>query len=225
MPGRLIAIGDIHGYWDALTAILEAIKPQPDDTLVPLGDFVDRGPDTPKVLETMIRLAEQCHLVPLLGNHDEVLLDLYHGGEGLANWLGFGGRETLESYGCLSPEDIPPEHIQFLEECLTYYETETHFFVHANYLPDLPLDWQPAEVLRWQSLKNKLPAPHVSGKTAIVGHTVQKSGEVLDLGYLKCIDTGCYCGGWLTAMEVRTGRLWQANAEGERRKGGRRKEE
>ena len=101
---------------------------------------------------------------------------------------------------------------------LTYYETETHFFVHASYLPDLPLDLQPPDVLRWQSLKYKVPEPHVSGKIAIVGHTVQKDGQVLDLGYLKCIDTGCYCGGWLTAMEIPSGRVWQADAEGRPRK-------
>jgi serine/threonine protein phosphatase 1 len=217
MPGRLIAIGDIHGYWAALAAILEAIDPKPEDTLVPLGDFVDRGPATPKVLDEMIRLAERCRMFPILGNHDELLLDLYHGGPGLEDWLSFGGKETLDSYGCTDPADIPEEHVEFLEGCLTYYESETHFFVHAGYLPDLPLDLQPPDVLRWQSLKYKVPEPHVSGKIAIVGHTVQKDGQVLDLGYLKCIDTGCYCGGWLTAMEIPSGRLWQADAEGRMR--------
>jgi serine/threonine protein phosphatase 1 len=218
MPGRLIAIGDVHGYWDALAAILDAVKPRRGDTLVPLGDFVDRGPDTPKVLDRMIRLADECHLFPLLGNHDEILLDLYHGGPGLEDWLGFGGQETLCSYGCLRPEDIPAEHVQFLEECLTYHETPTHFFVHASYLPDLPLDWQPPEVLRWQSLKNTVPGPHISGKVAVVGHTVQKGGEILDLGYLKCIDTWCYGNGWLTAMDVETDEVWQADKEGRKRK-------
>jgi serine/threonine protein phosphatase 1 len=50
-----------------------------------------------------------------------------------------------------------------------------------------------------------------------VGHTPQKSGEVLDLGYLKCIDTYCHGGGWLTALEVGTGKVWQANLAGEMR--------
>ncbi|MGQ9576300.1 MAG: metallophosphoesterase family protein [Thermoguttaceae bacterium] len=217
MPGRLIAIGDIHGFWDALAAILEAIQPQPEDTLIPLGDFVDRGPDSPRVLEEMLRLRQRCHLVPILGNHDELLLDLYHGAPGLEDWLSFGGKETLDSYGCLSPQDLPPEHIEFLEGCLTYHETAAHFFVHASYLPDLPLDWQPPEVLRWSSLHYQVPEPHMSGKTAIVGHTAQRDGRILDLGYLKCIDTGCYCGGWLTAMEIPSGRLWQADALGRMR--------
>ncbi len=214
MPGRLIAIGDIHGYWDALAAILAAIDPVPEDTLVALGDYVDRGPATSLVLQEMIRLAGRCRLIPILGNHDEMLLELYHGAPGLKDWLSFGGEQTLNSYGCLSPKDLPPEHIEFLEDCVGYHETDTHFFVHANYLPDLPLDWQPPEVLRWQSLKYLEPGPHVSGKIAIVGHTAQADGEILDLGYLKCIDTGCYCGGWLTAMEIPSGRLWQADACG-----------
>jgi serine/threonine protein phosphatase 1 len=67
---------------------------------------------------------------------------------------------------------------------------------------------------RWLSLRDWVPPPHVSGKTAIVGHTAQRSGEILDLGYLKCIDTWCYGGGWLTALEVNTGQVWQADAQG-----------
>jgi hypothetical protein len=59
-----------------------------------------------------------------------------------------------------------------------------------------------------------VPARHCSGKVAIVGHTPQKSGDILDLGYLKCIDTFCHGGGWLTALEVRTGKVWQANLAG-----------
>jgi serine/threonine protein phosphatase 1 len=52
---------------------------------------------------------------------------------------------------------------------------------------------------------------------AIVGHTVQMSGEILDLGFLVCIDTNCARGGWLTAMETNTGQIWQADRAGKRR--------
>ena len=76
------------------------------------------------------------------------------------------------------------------------------------------LDAQPVETLLWESLKVRQPGPHCSGKTAIVGHTSQKSGEILDLGHLKCIDTWCYGDGWLTALDVETGRVWQANKKG-----------
>jgi len=72
-------------------------------------------------------------------------------------------------------------------------------------------------VLRWESLKLRQPGPHCSGKTAIVGHTAQRDGEILDLGYLKCIDTCCYGEGWLTALDVDSGQVWQADKEGRMR--------
>jgi serine/threonine protein phosphatase 1 len=62
------------------------------------------------------------------------------------------------------------------------------------------------------------PARHESGKVVIVGHTSQKSGEIVDLGHLQCIDTYCYGGGWLTALEVNTGEVWQTNQRGEHRR-------
>jgi len=68
--------------------------------------------------------------------------------------------------------------------------------------------------LRWASLP-PTPAPHRSGTVAIVGHTPQKSGQTLDLGFLKCIDTFCQGGGWFTALEVDGGKVWQANLRGE----------
>ncbi len=126
-----------------------------------------------------------------------------------------GGAATLDSYGPGRIIDlIPDDHIAFLEDCRDSHETHTHIFVHANYDPNLPMDEQSAPVLRWESLRDVTPGPHVSGKTVITGHSSQKSGEILDLGYLKCIDTYCYGGGWLTAMEVDTGRTWQANRRG-----------
>ena len=217
MSGRIIAIGDIHGYADALAALVEAIKLDAEDTLVPLGDYVDRGPQTPEVIDQLIALADRCRLVPLLGNHDEMLLELHHGGPGLAEWLEWGGRETLEGYGCSHPRQIPATHIEFLENCVTYHETDRHFFAHASYDPTIPLDWQTAQLLRWGSIRSDPPGPHVSGKIAVVGHTVQRDGEILDLGHLICIDTGLYCGGWLTALDVATRRAWQVDEYGRTR--------
>lgn len=130
----------------------------------------------------------------------------------------FGGIATLDSYGFGGGlEQIPKEHIVFLESCRDYYETERHFFAHANYLPDWPLNKQPWQSLRWKSLRELPPKPHCSGKIAVVGHTVQASGEILDLGFMKCIDTNCCEGGWLTALEVNSGRVWQVSERGEAR--------
>jgi serine/threonine protein phosphatase 1 len=214
MSQRIIAVGDVHGYAAALESLLAAIDPRPDDTLVALGDYCDRGPETPRVFDLLRGAARRCRLVPILGNHDEMLLDMHRGDPGLADWLSFGGSETLASYRVDSPEQIPEADIAFLEGCVAYFETEAHIFVHAAYLADLPMQWQPAHVLRWWSIAQRVPGPHVSGKTVVAGHTAQRNGEILDLGYLKCIDTCCYGGGRLTALDVSSGRVWQSDAEG-----------
>jgi len=218
-PARTIAIGDIHGCSLALDAILDAICPGPDVVVVTLGDYINRGPNTRGVLDRMIQLGGACRLIPLLGNHDEKLLQA-RWGRHRTTWLGMGGVATLASYGGSSSMDVsvvPQEHIAFLESCLDSHETETHIFIHANYLPNVPMNEQPSLTLRWESLRDTIPGPHYSGKTVITGHSSQRSGEILDLGYLKCIDTYCYGGGWLTALEVRTGQVWQANRQGKMR--------
>jgi serine/threonine protein phosphatase 1 len=112
------------------------------------------------------------------------------------------------------PANIPWEDRDFLNRCRLLFETEQHFFVHGNYLADLPFESQPRQVLLWDSLKRRQPGRHISGKTGILGHSAQKSGEILDLGYVKCIDTCCYGDGWLTALEVLSGQVWQANKAG-----------
>ena len=120
-----------------------------------------------------------------------------------------GGITTLDSYGSagqISP--VPKEHFSFLKSCLPFFETDTHFFVHANYDSSLPLDQQHEQVLLWLSLRDHVPRPHVSGKIAVVGHTPQP--EILNLGHLICLDTGCVYGGKLTAMEMGSGEVWQA---------------
>jgi serine/threonine protein phosphatase 1 len=59
-----------------------------------------------------------------------------------------------------------------------------------------------------------VPTPHCSGKIAVVGHTPQVSGEILDLGHLVCLDTGCGVGGWLTALDVESGAVWRVDEAG-----------
>ena len=180
-----------------------------------LGDYVDRGPQSREVIERILLLREQCQLIPLLGNHDQMMLMVYDGQRDLyINWLLFGGSATMKSYNTDQPEELPTAHIDFLRSCRLYYETDRFIFVHGNYLADLPLDRQPVEMMLWESLKARRPGPHCSGKIAIVGHSSQKSGEILDLSYLKCIDTWCYGQGWLTAIELHSGQIWQADKEG-----------
>ncbi len=220
MSGRLLAIGDIHGYTAALDAVVRAADIQSEDTLVGLGDYIDRGPDSKGTIQYLIELAKRCRLVPLLGNHDQMALEMGDLDPSCMDaWLQFGGDATLKSYGCQSPADFPPEHIEFLRNCVDYHETENHFFVHASYLEDLPLADQPKEILLWDSLRCRVPGPHCSGKTAIVGHTAQADGEIVDVGHLICIDTWIYGEGRLTLMDVQSGQLWQADKTGRLRRG------
>ena len=215
MSGRLLAIGDIHGYSAALDAVLAGVEIRRDDTVVTLGDYIDRGPDSKGVIERLIELSGRCRLVPLLGNHDQVALEVMERpGDELLGWLTFGGDATLASYGCRSPADFPAAHIEFLRGCLDYHETENHFFVHASYLENLPLSEQSREILLWDSLRWRVPGPHCSGKTAVAGHTAQADGEIADMGHLICIDTWIYGEGWLTLTDVGSRCIWQADKRG-----------
>src|SRR5439155_9011687 len=213
MPARTIAIGDIHGCPKALRALIDAIQPTADDTLVLLGDYVDRGPDPRGALEFVLELEQRCRIIPLLGNHELMLLEAIENPHVLGPWLECGGTTTLWSYD-RQLVNIPPQHLEFIHRCKRYYEMSTHFFVHANYAADISLDEQPDYLLFWEHLHLHIPSPHQNGKIAIVGQTSQKSGEVLDLGHVVGIDTFCYGGGWLTAMDVESGRLWQAARDG-----------
>jgi serine/threonine protein phosphatase 1 len=215
MPQRTIAIGDIHGCSTALDALLDAIRPRPDDLIVTLGDYINRGPDSRGVIKRLIELRRRCRLVSILGNHDQMLLDVRSGKYPIYWLLDMGGTTTLDSYGPGRDLDlIPDQHYKFLDHCLDYFETDTHIFVHANYFPDLAMAEQNVGMLRWESLRDMAPGPHESGKTVIVGHTSQKTGEILDLGHLKCLDTYCYGGGWLTAIHFETEEVWQADKWG-----------
>ena len=138
-------------------------------------------------------------------------------------WLACGGDATLASYSPFAESgqfaDIPDAHWHFLKSGTRgWYETPTHFFVHANAYPDYPLAEQPDYMLFWESLND--PSPHQSGKIMVCGHTPQKSGEPLNLGHTVCIDTGACKGGWLTCLDVGSGKFWQANQQGETRSDG-----
>jgi serine/threonine protein phosphatase 1 len=221
MTERTIAIGDIHGCSHALAALIKAICPTAEDTLVTLGDYIDRGPDSKGVLEQLLSLKGRCRLVPLMGNHEDMLLEALGSRSTCNFWLACGGAETLDSYGPRSSlDDIPGAHLRFIEDCKDFYEIETHIFLHAYYLAHLPLVQQPQQVIRWSALHDQSLVPHCSGKIAMVGHTSQMSGEILDVGFLKCIDTYCHGGGWLTGYDVTNGRIWQTNERGELRNQG-----
>lgn len=212
---RTIAIGDIHGCSRALAAMLDAIAPSPDDTIVTLGDYINRGIDSKGVLDRLIELSDQCRLVAILGNHEEMLLGAREGKSDLEFFLHCGGISTLDSYGDSGRLDlIPREHWKFVESCRPYFETDEQIFVHANYAPNLPLDQHDSQTLHWRPLRSDPPGPHYSGKRVYLGHTPQEDGMVLDVGHLVCLDTGCGHGGPLSAMDVKSGQICQVDEDG-----------
>lgn len=225
--GRCLAIGDIHGCYTAFDALLNEIKLGDDDVLVTLGDYVNRGPDTRKVIARLLELEQSGCLVPLRGNHEIMILDSSLGKREHRRWLQVGGKETLKSYSLKSDSkgndseasigDIPLSHWEFLRDrLLPYHETSTHLFVHANAYPDMPMKDQPDYMLFWEKFND--PPRHESGKILVCGHTSQKSGMPRSNGNAICLDTWAFGGGWLSCLDVATGQIWQANEKGKTRR-------
>ena len=214
MANRTIAIGDIHGCADALQSLLDVIQPEASDTIITLGDYIDRGPKSSQVISILADLITQCTLVPLLGNHEIMMTNALKSRRDFEFWLYNGGKATLQSYDG-DMNNMPMHHRTFINFCKPWHETESHIFLHAAYDPSLPLDQQPDELLFWQHVDERFtPGPHHSGKTIVCGHTPQVEGDVGDLGHIKLIDTFCYGDLWLTAYDVDTGEHIQARTDG-----------
>ena len=219
---RHLAIGDIHGCITALTTLIDFVAPSADDTIVTLGDYVDRGPDSRAVLDFIIGLGENHHLVALRGNHEIMMMDSRETKSWLHAWLQYGGDATLKSYAASKDQpgslaNIPEKHIDFLEnQLVSYHECPSHFFVHAFADPKLALQLQTDATLFWRKYID--PQPHCSGKIMVCGHTPQRSGLPANDSHSVCIDTWAYADGWLTCLDVDSGTIWQANEAGDRRR-------
>jgi serine/threonine protein phosphatase 1 len=215
MSGRTLAFGDVHGCYRALSRLLKLVAVSPADTLVFLGDLVDRGPGTKQVIDALIRLRQSCKLVLIMGNHEEMMRDAISG-HGLFNaWLDQGGRQTLSSYGG-SIENIPLSHLKFLLSAQAFWEAEADIFVHACLEPNVSLANQTADYLRWKHLGGG-EAPHSSGKRVICGHTPQRDGVPLVLDGWVCIDTFAHGGGYLSCLDVGSNHVFQASESGTHR--------
>lgn len=218
MPGRLLAIGDIHGCDTALNLLLDALNIEADDTVVVLGDAVDRGPGTKQVVDRLLKLRERCQMVFIKGNHEEMFLDAHAGGEWFSTWLMHGGQEAISSYeGDL--QNVPEEHLEFLASGLKYWQTDREIFVHANLQAGVPLEQQSGQWLRWTRLTAMEP-PWPTGQRVICGHTPQMTGDPLVFPGWVGIDTMAYAPqGWLTCLDVMTDVIYQTNQAGQMRTG------
>jgi len=218
---KTFAIGDIHGCYDALRAVIDAARPAPEDTVVLLGDYVDRGPASRQVLDWILRESASRNLVCLRGNHEIMMMESRSNPRLFGSWTSCGGQETLESYGWTGKEDwrglVPDEHWQLLEQTHAWMETEDFILVHANAIPDLDMDQHTEFQLYWEKCHD-IP-PHKSGRRVVVGHTRQLSGVPRQWEGGVCIDTAVVSGRWLTCLELESGEYWQANFEGKTRRG------
>ena len=207
------AIGDIHGRCSSLKALINHVDIKEDDTLVLLGDYVDRGADSKGVLDFIIELRESLDVKTLRGNHEIMMQEARLSSDKFFFWQKYGGMETLESYGYPfdgSPwvDYIPEEHWAFMKFTIPWYETENSIFVHGSLNSEKDMSEQTPLMLYWERFHRI--KPHKSGKRIFCGHTHQISGNILTNGYAYCIDTAKH----LTCIDTDTLQFWQANEEG-----------
>lgn len=205
--GRLLAIGDIHGCRDKLEALLRRIAPETDDTLVFLGDYIDRGPDPRGVIDELLRLRRQTHCVFLRGNHEDMFLNWLEFGNNWTMYTSNGGLQTIRAYAGEDDDfdhhrvarSLPGAHRNFFADLQDWYEHGGYIFVHAGIRPGTALAAQSRSDLLW--IRNEfIGIPTGVTAKVIFGHTpfprplIQKD----KIG----IDTGAVYGGMLTAIEL-----------------------
>lgn len=217
MAGRAFAIGDLHGCVRELERVLAAIAPRAGDTVVCVGDYVDRGPDARATIDCLLDLAARpgIETVFLRGNHEDMFLDyLGRGGHFGDSFLANGGNATLASYDVVPgtpraevPTLLPAAHVGFLDALLPLHVAERHLIVHAGINPARALDEQTPEDLFWIR-EEFFERRHMLPQTVVFGHTPWRE-VLIDLPYKIGIDTGCVYGGMLTAIELGEGLLYQ----------------
>ena len=214
-PPRTFVIGDLHGCADELNCLLDHVAPGSADTVVFLGDYIDRGPSARAVVERVLRLNhEGPRCVFLKGNHEDMFLGFLgrHGAHGEA-FLRNGGDATLRSYGLdgLSGAEVavrlPAAHLAFFDRLDLMFEHGPFLCVHAGVMPDRPLDSQRAEDLMWVR-GEFVEWPHPFPFTILFGHTPKR--EIFDdRPYKIGLDTGLVYGNKLSCLELTELRLFQ----------------
>ncbi|MDA8160267.1 MAG: metallophosphoesterase family protein [Desulfobacteraceae bacterium] len=203
MTGRTLVIGDLHGCHAVLRRLWDHLDPPPGpgDTVVFLGDYIDRGPESRQVIDFILGLrGAGLRVIALMGNHEQMLLEFLTGRDDYG-YLQVGGAATLASYGCppglARGFSLPAEHHRFLLELLPYWQDDFAIYVHAGLKPGCPLALQPKDWLLW-AREEFLDADGEFGKRVIYGHTPfpQPRVEPWRIG----IDTGAVYGWRLTCL-------------------------
>lgn len=213
-------IGDIHGCADELRHLIDALPLRPGDSVVFLGDYIDRGPASAEVVSYLISLQAQPGIewIFLRGNHEDMFLsylglDGQHGDMFLIN----GGKATVASYGVApdqSPVErvlqvIPAAHLNFYQRLKKYHAMDSFLCVHAGIHPQKSLEEQTDEEFFW--IRNAfIYSSHRLPYTVLFGHTPQAT-VFYDLPYKIGLDTGLVYGNMLTCLDVDEKVLYQIN--------------
>jgi serine/threonine protein phosphatase 1 len=227
---KTYVVGDVHGRLNQLKALIGSLDYDPKiDRLVFLGDLIDRGEDSPGVVNYVIELqAESPNLICLRGNHEQMLLDLIEFGDLL--WLvpENGGALTIAQYGCKYIEEtstlslqIPMAHLEFFNTMVPFFEDEDAYYVHASLSCDKHPSECDEETLRWKRDPEFFRNYH--GKVCFFGHTptrylpltaTRKLTDVYICGSAVGVDTGCGPEDPLSCVHVNTFMVHQAFADG-----------
>lgn len=197
------AIGDIHGSLPKLRRLLAQCQQHAQGrpmTLVFLGDYIDRGPQSAGVVRYVIELQSRTsdRVVALIGNHEAIALDVIDGAAPEQYWLGQGGAETLASYRVTRARDLPGDHVDWMRALPSSYDDGSRFFVHAGIDPEKPLDAQDRHDLIWMR-EPFLSDRRNHGRLIVHGHTPVATRTPDQRDNRLNIDTGAVFGGPLTA--------------------------
>jgi serine/threonine protein phosphatase 1 len=223
---RIYAVGDVHGCADRLRALHTMIaadlgkRPIAAPLLVHIGDYIDRGPDSAGVIETLRGTpVEGVPTINLMGNHEAMMLEAMSPGSSDAalHWLDNGGDKSLQSWG-LSPsapaqswkKGLPDGVEAFLQGLALRHQVGPYLFVHAGLRPGVPLAKQTREDMLWirgPFLRHEgdLRLPDAPGLVVVHGHTPMSAPVVLS--HRIDIDTGAVVGGPLTCLVLEADRL------------------
>lgn len=215
----ICAIGDLHGRYDLLQRMIERTEREAaDHHLVFLGDYVDRGPDSRLVLDTLrnLRAERPGRVTCLMGNHEEMMLHSLTKPLAAGRWLRHGGTETVLSYG-LPPmpekaieaewndfsarlhDTLGEETISFLKSLKSYWQSGNIAAVHAGADPAQPIEDQSREILLWGHPDFET-TPRRDGTWVVHGHTIQEAATA-QAGRIG-VDTGAYLTGHLSAAMI-----------------------
>lgn len=217
---RIYAIGDIHGCYDQLRQLLDQIgeheatlRPNRPPRLIILGDMIDRGPDSARVLRFLQQLQTRTpNLTVLAGNHEDLLLEVLDGHISAQQmWLHHGGLETLHSLGVRPNatgehpwalaerlhDALSTDIVNWLRMLPTSYISGDYFFCHAGIKPGVSVKRQSRRDLLWVR-EEFLEYTALHNFAIVHGHSRTFEAEIRNNRIN--IDTGAYATGRLSGL-------------------------